>query len=284
MLPWLLVPLLSAAPINPIDESLVVPVQEPISPAFIETPPTPPEDPPTVEENLAEQSPMQTPGSQLGFISFAALDVTVKMQSPFRPLVGSSREAKVTDAGGTFALGVRYGLKERILDRQWMPALGFVIGTSVTANEISPFTEVRAEWLTVSPGGPLQPNFVVYGSSGVTLSTGFGNPLALNPHVGFGLGWNWLPKGGGGGGWGSGWSSVVDAAGKLKSTGGGGGGWGSGWSGSGLGGGAGLLLAIPVALAAGLMIFAGRLEVRYVARPFLGPGNDYFALMIGAGT
>jgi len=260
MLPWLLVPLLSAAPINPIDESLVVPVQEPISPAFIETPPTPPEDPPTVEENLAEQSPLQTPGSQLGFISFAALDVTVKMQSPFRPLVGSSREAKVTDAGGTFALGVRYGLKERILDRQWMPALGFVIGTSVTANEISPFTEVRAEWLTVSPGGPLQPNFVVYGSSGVTLSTGFGNPLALNPHVGFGLGWNWLPKGGGGGG------------------------WGSGWSGSGLGGGAGLLLAIPVALAAGLMIFAGRLEVRYVARPFLGPGNDYFALMIGAGT
>ncbi len=258
MLPWLLVPLLSAAPINPIDESLVVPVQEPISPAFIETPPTPPEDPPTVEENLAEQSPLQTPGSQLGFISFAALDVTVKMQSPFRPLVGSSREAKVTDAGGTFALGVRYGLKERILDRQWMPALGFVIGTSVTANEISPFTEVRAEWLTVSPGGPLQPNFVVYGSSGVTLSTGFGNPLALNPHVGFGLGWNWLPKGKAG--------------------------WGSGWSGTGLVGGAGLLLAIPVALAAGLMIFAGRLEVRYVARPFLGPGNDYFALMIGAGT
>lgn len=261
MLTLILLRMLSAAPNRPIEESTrVVPVAEAKSPAFVLEPAEPP---PVVEEKLGEQMEKETPGSRWGFASLAAFNLSVKMQVPFRPLNGSTREPDVTGGGGMFGIGVRRGLWERTLGRQWMPAVSFLVGTSVTTRGISPFTEARFEWLTVSAGGPLQPNFVVYAGSGLTMNMNYGNGPSLSPHVGMGIGWNWLPKGGGGGG---GW---------------GGGGWSGGWGG---GGGGGLLVALPAAAAVGLMIFAGRLEVRYVTRPMLGPGSDYFAVMFGAGT
>ena len=83
--------------------------------------------------------------------------------------------------------------------------------------------------------------------------------FSIQPHVGFGLGWNWLPRGAGGGGGGGSWGN-----------------WGNG--------GAASLIAIPVALGIIAMVFAGRVEVRYTARPISGAGSDFVSVMIGAGS
>ena len=45
-----------------------------------------------------------------------------------------------------------------------------------------------------------------------------------------------------------------------------------------------LRVALPVALAIIGMVFAGRVEVRYTARPVSGAGSDFVAVMIGVGS
>ncbi len=230
----------------------------------------PVEDPvgtsPPIVEDISDNFSKVNPGSQWGVVSLAAGAVAVNIQrSTPNPLGPSRSSPEAVGLGGMLGLGVRYGLRPRPLSRRiWMPALAFVFGTRIESDGVSPFLEMRGELLNVSPGGPLQPNFVVYGASGASTTklTAFGS-LSLQPHVGLGIGWNWFPRGSQGGGGGSAWNGY----------------WGS----FGSGGGAGLLV-IPVALAAVAMIFAGRIEVRYSARPVSGVGSDFIEVMFGIGS
>jgi hypothetical protein len=223
---------------------------------------------PDPEAAVDEHLEKEEPGGRYGVVSElgVGLDLGVSTATP-DPLRPPRTRADVVGASVTTGVGFRYGFKERVADRGvWMPAFAVLGGTSFNLESLSPFLETRLEYLYVTPGGPLQPNFEVYATSGVnTTPIGRAAPLSLQPHVGLGLGWNWRPRGGGGGG----------------------GGWGGGWGnlgGLGGGGGAAAALAIPVALAIVGMVFAGRVEVRYTARPLSGPGNDFVSVMFGLGT
>ncbi len=52
----------------------------------------------------------------------------------------------------------------------------------------------------------------------------------------------------------------------------------------GSGGGAAGLIAVPAALGIIAIVLAGRVEVRYTARPVSGSGTDCVSIMLGAGT
>ncbi len=250
----LIVLLLAADPVVDAPEAPAVPYKGPE---------VPPEKPNTVEELVGEQFPAEGPGGRWGVVSLAAGDVAVGMRvgAP-SPLSSPVRQVQPTGLSAVVGMGARYGLRPRESERMWMPALSFMLGTAFTLHDASPFAEVRGEFMTVSPGGPLQPNFLVYGTTGLSTSPlGRGGNFSLQPHLGVGIGWNWFPKGGGGGG----------------------GGWLGGFSGGGMGG-IGAVVAIPLALAIAAMVFAGRIELRYTARPFTGPGSDFVSVMIGVGS
>ncbi len=169
-----------------------------------------------------------------GFASFAAAQVNVE--------VPGDGNAAQPETMGVVAIGPRFGLLRRTDAQQWMPALSLLVGASLHPKALNPFTELRLELLHTSGGGPLQPNFLVYLTGGVTQSAAL---KTLSPHAGFGVGWNIWPG-----------ASTLSLGGSGAAT----------------------------ALMLMLMLFAGRIEARYIARPFLGPGNDYVALMFGAGT
>lgn len=248
--------LLAAAPESPVVE----PATEPEVPRRPLTPPADAPAPAQLDEDLGEHPPKEGPGSQWGFVGLLAATVNVGLRTTVDPLSQPRTRADVVGFSGIGAAGARYGFKPREANRMWMPGAAFLVGSSVAADGFSPFVEGRAELMSVSEGGALQPNFVVYGATGVGLTAlGNGRPVSARPHVGFGLGWNWLPKGGGSfaGGWGGGW-------------------WGGG-------GGLGAAVALPVALGIVAMIFAGRVEVRYTARPVTGPGSDFVSVVLGVG-
>ena len=222
-----------------------------------------PDDSAPSAQVLGEQLEKESPGSRFGVVSLAAGSVSVGIATTIPDPLGPTRTRPVVNGvAASFGLGVRYSLKPRSDARVWMPAIAFVFGSAVDSKGFSPFLESRLELMSVSPGGLLQPNFVVYTTSGAGLTPlGSGRPVSLQPHVGAGIGWNWFPKGGGGGG-----------------------GLGGGWGSLGGGGGAGLLIALPAALAITGLAFAGRVELRYTARPISGPGSDFFSVMLGFGS
>jgi hypothetical protein len=237
---------------------------EPSAPPDAVAPEAPLPEPAEVED-LAEHTPKEGPGARFGVVSIAAGTVSIGIRTaPVDPLTAPRLTAQATGFSGIAGMGLRYGLKPREDERMLMPAISVIAGSMFQLDNFSPFLEARAELMSVTPGGPLQPNFLVYGTSGLsTTPLGHRSSFSVAPHFGLGLGWNWIPRGGGGG-VGGGWGGL------------GGGGWGSG--------GAGLLIGLPVALAIAAMIFAGRVEVRYTARPLTGPGSDFVAVMIGFGT
>jgi hypothetical protein len=220
--------------------------------------------PPAHVEDGREKTESASPGSRWGVTSLAAGAVSVGTRITSAPLSRPSSGAVLTGVAGIAAVGVRYGLMDRDPSyRMLMPAIALVGGSTLqSSGTFSPFLEMRGELMSVSPGGPLQPNFVFYTTTGAsTTPLGRGQPLSLQPHVGIGIGWNWFPKGDGGGS--VNWGSL--------------GSWGSG-------GGGYALLAIPVALAITAMVFAGRVEVRYTARPITGTGPDFVSVMFGVGS
>ncbi len=227
-----------------------------------------PQAEPAEVEDLAEHTQKLEPGGRFGVVSVAAATVMIGIRNDVvDPLTPPRLHAAPTGFSGIAGIGFRYGLKPRELDRMLMPGISFVAGAMFQLDNVSPFLESRAELMSVTPGGPLQPNFVGYATSGLsTTPLGHRSSFSLQPHFGLGIGWNWFPRGGGGGG-------------------GGGGGWNFGsLGGLGGGGGAGLLIGIPIALAITAMVFAGRVEVRYTARPVTGPGSDFVSVMIGFGS
>jgi hypothetical protein len=179
--------------------------------------------------------------------------------------------------GALLAVGVRFGLLERAADRrQWMPAIAVLIGSTFDPLEAAPFAELRGEVMSVSPSGPLQPNFLAYVSSGVDYAMALdGLSHAVRPHAGLGLGWNWRPEG---------WP--YDASGQLDPT---------------LLGrlltptsqgdfvvitalvvvGMGLFLAAAVVAA---FVFAGHLELRYTVSPDAARAPGFLSVMIGIGA
>lgn len=214
--------------------------------------------PAQVEEDLAEHLPKQTPGSQWGVVSVLAAGASMGVGTVAPdPLVAPTTRTYFGGPLATFGLGARYGLRPRVLEhRMLMPGIALVAGASYVPLGFRPFLETRGELMSVSPGGPLQPNFVVYVGTGAgTTPLAKGRPFSIQPHVSLGIGWNWLPTGS----WGSGWGNL---------------GGGSGYG----------LLALPAALAIIGVVFAGRIEVRYTARPVTGPGSDFFSVMIGVGS
>ncbi len=223
--------------------------------------PSAPQDaPPSLETGLGEHRDAETPGSQFGIVGLlgATVDLAVRTRAA-SPLASPTTGPDFVGFGGLAAIGVRFGLFARTMERQWMPSVAVLTGSGFGPAGFSPFVEGRLEWLSVTGGGPLQPNFTVYGLGGVTSSRFgiYGAPPGLRPHAGLGLGWNWWPKGSGAGG---SWGHL-------------GGGW------NGLGHPAGVLAAIGIAA----MVFAGRVEVQYTAAPITGPGTDFVSVVVGVG-
>lgn len=216
---------------------------------------------PAVEE-LGETFPKQEAGSQWGVVSLVAGAASIEVRTYVRDPLGPMVTGPVTTSlEGIAGLGARYGLRKRVADtRLLIPGIAVMAGAAFRADSLRPFAELRGELMSVSPGGPLQPNFTVYGTTGATVTPlgGSAPPLSIQPHVGFGLGWNWLPHLRGASGW---------NVGSLGS-----------------GGGAAGLIAVPVALGILAIVLAGRVEVRYTARPVSGSGSDFVSIMLGAGT
>lgn len=235
------------------------------------TPDTTVVDPPRRSEptrgELAENFEKHGPGSRWGVVSLAAGSVGIGMAPRnSAPLTGTEVSTVPESLGfsGIAGIGARYGLMPRVSEGGMvLPALALVGGASFQLNQVSPFLELRTEMLVLSPGGLLQPNFALYATSGVSTTPIDGaRNVSLRPHFGLGLGWNWFPRGGGGGG---------PNLGSLGSFGNG-------------NGPAAMLVALPAALAIAAMVFAGRIEIRYTARPISGPGSDFFSVMIGVGS
>jgi hypothetical protein len=203
------------------------------------------------EEKRVDTGIHPDPGSRAGFAGVAAGAVNIRDRATSDGRIGGS---------AIFGVGFRYGLLERETRRVWMPGLSILIGAVVGPDEVAPYAEARGELMHVGAGGPLQPNFNVYVSSGLRYDT-TGLRL-LRPYAGLGIGWNWLPE-------------------KSPS-------WGG--LGSGLGGGGGgeaalVLIAIAAAaLAITAFVLAGRLEVRYTVStdPLHAPG--FASVVIGFGA
>lgn len=201
-----------------------------------------------VEEGIVAAT---EPGSRWGAVTLAGAIVGFGLVRTSPPLSEIQTSARATGVSGIAGIGFRYGLKPRGFFQMLMPGISFVAGSSFTAKELSPFVESRLELMSVSPGGALQPNVILYGTSGLgTTPLGRRPSWSLQPHVGIGFGWNWLPKVDGG----------VAA-----------------W----LGG--DRLLLLPVLAAIGFL-FVGRVEVRYTAKPISGPGDDSLGLIVGFGS
>ncbi len=160
-----------------------------------EAPRVAPEPPPeriiAVRDDLRDDE-APTTGSRWGAIGFVA--------------------GKVNPQGAGLAggLGVRYGLRERTTEpMMFMPALGLVAGFTWDRTGLQPSAEVRLELMGARPGGALMTAFGGWVSTGVELRPSlFGRlpmqpplqghqpgPSPVRPYLGFGSGWNWMPRG-----------------------------------------------------------------------------------------
>ncbi|MEW5742403.1 MAG: hypothetical protein AB1938_26030 [Myxococcota bacterium] len=168
--------------------------------------------------------------------------------------------------GGTFryrfGVGPRLALSPRRQGGEWVPTVGLV-GGIVGSAQPSFFTELRLELLKAASLSLTQARFTAYVASGLEVRGG------VEPYVGLGVGWNWLPTGESRG------ARVVKgaaagAAGLLVLTG-------------------GILVGAGVAA----LVFAGRLELRYFPSttaaglraplaPFAPP--PALAIMLGVGA
>ena len=94
-------------------------------------------------------------------------------------------------SSGNLRLGVgpRFSLLQRTEEEhQVLPAVSLLLGAVVNGERQAFFTEARIELLVASSGPVTMGNFALYGLAG------FETAGQVNPYVGLGLGWNWLPK------------------------------------------------------------------------------------------
>lgn len=226
---------------------------------------TEPATPPVVRNDVAEVSASwPQPGtpalsSRFGIVTLAGAEIV----TPLR--FGST----VTEA--RLAVGPRFSLIPRSLEtHQVLPAASLVLGATVTGIRQAFLAEARLELVVASSPSITQATFALYGLAGVEASG------HVDPYVGLGLGWSWLPKH-------LGWASLPVIV------------------GAGLG-----LLALPlgpVALLACTLLgiafdgflFSGRIELRYFpgSSPIGGPREQPLgptvypsglAILFGMGT
>lgn len=88
-----------------------------------------------------------------------------------------------------FGVGPRFSLIQRTAeDHQVLPAVSLLLGAAVNSERQAFLAEARIELLVASAATITMGNFALYGLAG------FETAGPVNPYVGLGLGWNWLPK------------------------------------------------------------------------------------------
>lgn len=115
--------------------------------------------------------------SRFGVVTLAGAEIV----TPLR--FGST----VTEA--RLGVGPRFSLIPRSLEaHQVLPAASLVLGATVNGLRQAFLAEARLELVVASSPSITQATFALYGLAGVEASG------HVDPYVGLGLGWNWLPK------------------------------------------------------------------------------------------